>query len=117
MGCLNTNIRLESNSINITTVLNPVINCIVKNKSKEVKINYNIEEQDLNIKINTTPTLSCKVTSDYSLLSEDKIRCSLICAIDKTIKYIIVNPEMIWLTQDDAMEDFTVISNTNWIIE
>lgn len=51
-------------------------------------------------------------------LSEEKVRCSLVCSIDRDEKYVIVSPDVVWLPQDWGVDgEFAVYSNVDWIIE
>lgn len=70
------------------------------------------------IGVSACSPIICKVGIKDGHLIENKINCSLICSIDRDQKYIIVNPDIIWLPQDWGVDsEFTVYSNVEWIIE
>ena len=117
MGCLSVNTNLIQFALSVTA-LYPSATYEVECATGGLDVACEMQSESLDIEVDANSPIACKVGSKDNQLLDGKISCSLICSIDRDQRYVIVNPDIIWLPQDWGIDsEFMVYSNTDWVIE
>jgi hypothetical protein len=117
MGCLSVNTNLIQFALSVTA-LSPFATYEVECVTRGLDVACEVQSESLDIEVDAGGPIVCKVGVKDSQLLDGKISCSLICSIDRDQRYVIVNPDIIWLPQDWGIDsEFTVYSNVDWVIE
>lgn len=116
MGCL---------SIKIKTIVNPIKPLVSTNTTLKPKIteivsdfNVNVEYNKSNINPIINPIIE-PINGTINFSRNFKANCSLVCktAWVGDTKYIIVEPEYLWLANSNMFEgNVVIVSNTDWEI-
>lgn len=113
MACLN---------INISRVFSPIkatvsrVGGLCASITRLQSINITITEMISNLNVVVTKGSPMFSVATAAVSEYMQVRCSIVC--DVLNYYLLVEPEFIWLTEDNNWsQDFMVESNVDWIVE